>query len=179
MNCASVHAEDRWRHLLAGFAVLLMIAAVGLFGTSCSATPQRVASVTVVGLGGAVASLNDSSSAAYTTATNALRVGLVASRGSLADYTRESAPMTAAFNARGHAIEELDALLYVAASVIDSAGGNASAYLPALRRLVVAVDGALVVLADGTYLPAVSIPPAVTAAVAGLRALLGGDPDAG
>lgn len=151
---------------------LLMPALVAL-AIACSGTATRtVASVSVVGLGSALTVVHGEHQAAYTRATDALREHLRADGGTLTDYDREVAPLTAAFRARSAAIASLSSDLYSAATVIDATRGGGS--LPDIARtLLESLDRTLGVLRDGTVLAPVDVPASVQGIVTTLRALVG------
>lgn len=154
---------------------VLMPALVALAVACSGTTTRQVASVSVVGLGSALTVIHGEHQAAYQRATDALRERLRADGGTLADYDREAAPLTAAFRLRSAVIASLSSDLYSAATVIDATRGGGS--LPVIARtLLESLDRTLGVLRDGSVLAPVDVPASVQGIVTTLRALLGDAP---
>jgi len=153
---------------------LLLLVALAC-APACGPTQHRVATVTLVGAGTAVATIHAAHQAAYTEATDRLRERLRTDGGSIADYDRQVAPIDAAFAARSRVLQLLDQALYAAAGVVDAARDGGGADLAAIAGQVLAtLRAAVAVLRDGSVLPAVALPPAVDTTLAALQALAGG-----
>lgn len=164
-----IHRRRRPRPWLLALALTL---------AACGASGRRVASSAVALAGGGLSVVHRDHQRAYVQATDALIARLRAADGTVADYDRESAPLTATFRARGLAIQALDGQLFAAARIIDaSKTGDRRAWAKAAAALLAALDLTLAVLADGAVLPAVPVPPEVREVVdvlRGLAALAGG-----
>jgi hypothetical protein len=159
---------------LAALTVLLVVAPAPAGCGGDAAVARRAATVVVPSLGGALAAIHGGHQAAFDRAADALGAELRARGGTAADYDRRIAPAAAEFRARGEAIYTLDALLYAAAELVDrSAEGFDRAWMPMAARLTEALDRILRLLANGSILPAVPIPPAVLQLSGALRALAG------
>lgn len=162
------------RDAVAVFLLCLVTALVCAPLHGCGATPRKVASVSVVSLGTVLAAVHQEHQRSFERASDALVARLAADGGRPADYDREAAPLVATFRARGEGLYSLSALLYTAAQIIDdsrASGALPPAWLPAAARLSEAVDRILRVLADGSILPAVPIPPSVLQITGALRAI--------
>ncbi len=163
------------RFFLAVSVLCLVVAPVlvGLLASpGCTASQNRVAaSITIVTAGAAVADLQRQNLHAYTVATDAL--GAQGLRG--VAYLDAARDINTEAEANGEAIQTLAAVLYSAAQDVDSTrnGADFSAFQRAAAASLEGVDRALTTLSHGTLLPAFVIPPAVTAAIAALRAVAG------
>jgi hypothetical protein len=160
---------------LVAFVLVLAIAAApaslvaGL--TGCGATQHQVAAGVIVSTGALVAGIHRTHQQLYTAATDNLRARVQG-----ADYDREVAPIDAAFRKRSSALQALASVLYAAAYLNDALGPEATpaARAAAARQVLETLRDVTEVLADGSVLPAVPIPPEVLAVENALVALAGG-----
>jgi hypothetical protein len=158
------------------FAAVLAVLA---FGSGCAGDQDhKLATSTIVTGGGVVAALQAEHQHVYTVATDTLRAQVRGDGGHSADYDVQVAPINRAFEARGRAIQDLDASLYAAAALADAAKhGDPATYAIAARNVLAVIDRSITVLQDGSVLPAVTIPPEVQATVRLLETLAEVDPN--
>ncbi len=159
--------------LIVAMVCVLSFVLVYWFAACGADTGTRVAHVSVVTAGTAVASIDGANRALYTERTDALRERLRGADGSIEDYDREVAPIDHAFAARGRAIQAMSASLYSAAAVVDATrrGAARADYAALARDLLGALSANIAVLRDGAVLPALPIPAEIDQAIAALRAI--------
>jgi hypothetical protein len=139
---------------LAVGGLLLGLGAVALPG--CSGAQARRSAIGVeVSLGGVTQAMYSANTAAYVNATNAL-----IARGLTGDaYDTASAPLTATYRARTHALNAVNGSLYAGAEIINAARtGDPAAYRAAARQALDALVNDLGVLQVGDVLPPVPLP---------------------
>jgi hypothetical protein len=143
----------------------------GIALTGCGATQHQVAAGVIVSTGTLVGGIHRTHQQLYTAATDNLRARVQG-----ADYDREVAPIDEAFRKRSRAIQALSSVLYAAAYLNDATPAEATpaARAAAARQVLEALRDVTQVLADGSVLPAVPIPPEVLAVENALVALAGG-----
>lgn len=155
--------------MLRRFALFIALT-LGVVGCSANCGGVRpVLRVVVAVAGSGVQTLHTRHQEAYRAATDALRERSA----TLADYTRDVAPIDTAFRARSHAISLASASLYGAAGILDATRqGSAAQYRAAAEAVLGVLDPAIEILRDGSVLPAVPIPADVTNVIDQLRTLV-------
>jgi hypothetical protein len=153
------------------FATVAFLMVAGATAPGCGATQHQIAAGAIVSTGSLVAGIHRTHQELYTAATDNLRARVQG-----ADYDREVAPIDAAFRRRSVALQSLSSVLFAAAYLNDAVGPEATpaARAAAARQVLETLRDVTQVLADGSVLPAVPIPPEVLAVENGLVALAGG-----
>jgi hypothetical protein len=149
-----------------------LLLALALTSTACGPTIRQTASISIVGAGAALATVHERHQRAYVQASQEIIEQLRSAHGSLIDYDRQIRPVQAAFVARSEALVSLDSALYAAASILDATrDGSSHAYAIAAQRVVQSIQGVLRILADGSVMPPIVIPPEVDHVITALLAL--------
>lgn len=165
--------------LAASYTSVLSVALVtGCGASATSVAARRATSVSVIAIGNALATAHVENQNAFRVASDAIIIRIAMTGGSVEDYNGEAAPLEHAFLARSRALVALDSALYAAAGVIDALERDAgisdpSALAPLAQTIVDAIERCIVVLEDGSILPAVHIPTIVRTALSTLRTAAG------